>query len=154
MWGSMPLVTISMVVNTVLHSVEVVHLPHESWPSWIAGYSLYRWAPLHTSRMCTRTSLQGCLMVSPSLQRIHWGFTGGVSPDHQAPPPPLRRIVLTRVHSFTHSFSTRRIPRASTQSAPPIGTPWLASTTYYVRPYPYRLMVVLFLWVVATWTGP
>jgi hypothetical protein len=30
----------------------------------------------------------------------------------------------------------------------------LASTTYYVRPYPCRLMVVLFLWVVAPQTGP
>jgi hypothetical protein len=30
--------------------------------------------------------------------------------------------------------------------AQPVGTPRLASTTYYVRPYPYRLMVVLFSW--------
>jgi hypothetical protein len=37
--------------------------------------------------------------------------------------PLLRRVVLGRVHSLTHSFSTRRIPRESTQSAPPIGTP-------------------------------
>jgi hypothetical protein len=27
--------------------------------------------------------------------------------------------------------------------------PRLDSITYYVRPYPYRLMVVLFSWVVA-----
>jgi hypothetical protein len=27
--------------------------------------------------------------------------------------------------------------------------PRLDSTTYYARPYPYRLMVVLFSWVVA-----
>jgi hypothetical protein len=30
-----------------------------------------------------------------------------------------------------------------------VGTPRLDSTIYYARPYPYRLMVVLFLWVVA-----
>jgi hypothetical protein len=34
-------------------------------------------------------------------------------------------------------------------SAQPVGTPRLDSTTYYARPYPYKLMVVLFSWVVA-----
>jgi hypothetical protein len=33
--------------------------------------------------------------------------------------------------------------------AQPVGTPRLDSTMYYPRPYPYRLMVVLFSWVVA-----
>jgi hypothetical protein len=33
--------------------------------------------------------------------------------------------------------------------AQPVGTARLDSTTYYARPYPYRLMVVLFSWVVA-----
>jgi hypothetical protein len=37
--------------------------------------------------------------------------------------PLLRHVVLGRVHSLTHSFPTRRIPRESTQSAPPIDTP-------------------------------
>jgi hypothetical protein len=36
--------------------------------------------------VCTRTSLQGCSMASPSLQRTRRGFTGGVSQDHQGPP--------------------------------------------------------------------
>jgi hypothetical protein len=31
MWGSMLLMTMSTTVITVLHSVEVVHVPHESW---------------------------------------------------------------------------------------------------------------------------
>jgi hypothetical protein len=55
----------------------------------IAEYSLYGWVPLHTSGVCARTSLQGCSMVFPSLQhsqRTRWGFTGGVSPDHQGSP--------------------------------------------------------------------
>jgi hypothetical protein len=49
-----------------------------------------------------------------------------VSPEvsvHITKGPLLRRVVLKRVHSLTHSFSTRRIPRESTQSAPPIGMP-------------------------------
>jgi hypothetical protein len=37
--------------------------------------------------------------------------------------PLLRHVVLRRVHSLTDSFPTRRIPRESTQSAPPIDTP-------------------------------
>jgi hypothetical protein len=37
--------------------------------------------------------------------------------------PLLHRMVLRRVHSFTHSFPTRWIRRESTLSAPPIGTP-------------------------------
>jgi hypothetical protein len=37
--------------------------------------------------------------------------------------PLLRCVVLRRVHSLTHSFPTRRIPRESAQSAPPIDTP-------------------------------
>jgi hypothetical protein len=36
--------------------------------------------------------------------------------------PLLRHVVLRRVHSITHSFPIRRIPRESTQSAPLIGT--------------------------------
>jgi hypothetical protein len=37
---------------------------------WIAEYSLYGRVPLHTSGVCARTSLQGCSMVFPSLQRL------------------------------------------------------------------------------------
>jgi hypothetical protein len=37
--------------------------------------------------------------------------------------PLLRHVVLRRVHSLTHSFPTRQIPRESTQSTPPIDTP-------------------------------
>jgi hypothetical protein len=85
MWGPMPLMTVSTVVMTVWLSAEVVHIPHESWSSLLAGYSLYRWASLQTSRVCARTSLQGYSMVSPSLQHNHWGFTGGVSTYHQGP---------------------------------------------------------------------
>jgi hypothetical protein len=86
MWGSVPLMTMNMAIKTVLHFAEVMHIPHESGPSWIVGYSLYIWAPLHTSGVCTRTSLQDCSMVSLSLQCTRWGFTEGVNLDHQGPP--------------------------------------------------------------------
>jgi hypothetical protein len=33
MWGSMPLMTVSMTIITVLHSAEVVHVTHGSWLS-------------------------------------------------------------------------------------------------------------------------
>jgi hypothetical protein len=46
--------------NTFTLSVEVVHIPHESWSSLLDKYPLYRRAPLHTSRMCAKTSLQCC----------------------------------------------------------------------------------------------
>jgi hypothetical protein len=35
----------------------------------------------------------------------------------------LRRVVLRRVHSFTHLFPTRRIHRESTLPAPLVGMP-------------------------------
>jgi hypothetical protein len=58
-------------VIIVLHSVEVVHVPHGSWSSLIAGYPLYWWVPIQTSGVCARTSLQGCSMVFPSLHHTH-----------------------------------------------------------------------------------
>jgi hypothetical protein len=150
MWGSMPLMTMSTTVITVLHSVEVVHIPHESWSSLLAGYPLYRWAPLHTSEVCTRASLQGCSMASPSLQHTHWGFTGGVSPDHQGPPLASCQESPLIYPLIPNQANPKRVHSSHT-------TDWhakLGSTIYYTRTYPYMLMVVLFLWVVAPWTGP
>jgi hypothetical protein len=34
---------------------------------WIAEYSLYRRAPIHTPEVCARKSLQGCSMILSSL---------------------------------------------------------------------------------------
>jgi hypothetical protein len=83
MWGSMPLMIVSTTIMIVWLSSEVVHILHESWLSLLAGYPLYRQAPLHTSRVCARISLQACSIFFPSLQCTHWGFTQGVSSDHQ-----------------------------------------------------------------------
>jgi hypothetical protein len=94
---------------------------------WIAEYSLYRCAPLHTSEVCARKSLQDCSMVSSSFWNTHWGFTASVSIASTQKPPRV-------LYGFSHrSFPTQ-----------PVGTPRLDSTIYYIRPYPYRLMVVLF----------
>jgi hypothetical protein len=152
MWGSIPLMIVSMVVIIVLHPAEDVHITHESRSSLIAEYPLYRQVPLQTSGVCTRTSLQGCSMISPSLQRTRWGFTGGGSPDHQGPP-------LTPCGSQESPLPYPLIPNlADPKRVHSIRTTdWyttLGSTTYYIRPYPYRLMVVLFSWVVTPWTGP
>jgi hypothetical protein len=107
MWGSMPLVIMSMTIITVLHSAEVVLIPHEVRSSLIAGYPLYRRVPLRTSRPC---GSQESPLPHPFI-------------PNQADPK--------RVHSICT-------------------TDWygkLGSTTYYTRPYSYRLMVVLFSWV-------
>jgi hypothetical protein len=113
--------------------------------SRIAEYSLYRWVPLHTSGVCTRTSLQGCSMVFPSLPRTRWGFTGGVSPDHQGPPlaPCGSQKNPLPYPLIPNQTDPKRVHSIRT-------TDWYAkldSTTYYTRPYPYRLMVVLFSWL-------
>jgi hypothetical protein len=152
MWGSMPLMTMSTTIIIVLHSAEIVHIPHESWSSLISRYPLYRRVPLHTSGVSAKTSLQGCSIAFPSLQRTHWGFTGGVSPDHQRPPllpcgsqeSPLPYLLILNQTDLKRVHSIRT-------------TDWyakLGSTTYYTIPYPYRLMVVLFSWVVTSWTVP
>jgi hypothetical protein len=152
MWGSMPLMTVSTVFITILYSTEVVHIPHESWSSLITGYPLYRRVPLHTSEVCAKTSLQGCLMVSPSLQRTRWDFTGGVSPDHQGLPLALCGSQESPLPYplIPNQVDPKRVYSIHT-------TDWyakLGSTTYYTRSYPYRLMVVLFSWVVTPWTSP
>jgi hypothetical protein len=152
MWGSMPLITVSMAVMTVWHSARVVHIPHESWSSLLAGYPLYKRAPLHTFGECARTSLQDCSIVSSSLQCTRWGFTGGVNPDHQGPPfaPCGSQESLLLYPPVLNQADPKRVHSIRT-------TDWyakLGSTTYYTRPYPYRLMVVLFSWVVAPWTDP
>jgi hypothetical protein len=63
--------------------------------------------------------------------------------------PLLRHVVLGRVHSLTPLIPNQTDPKR-VQSIRT--TDWyakLGSATYYTRPYPYSLMVVLFSWVVA-----
>jgi hypothetical protein len=156
MWGLMPLMTVSTAVMTFWLSIEVVHISHESWSSLLAGYPLYRWAPLHTSGVCARTSLQGCSIVSPSLQHTRWGLTRGVSPDHQGPPlaPCGSQENLLLYPLIPDWADPKRIHSIHT-------TDWYAklnSTTYYARPYPYSNMDsggLIFWWegISLIWTG-
>jgi hypothetical protein len=109
-----------MPLMIVLHSVEVVHVPHDSRSSSVAEYPLYRRVPLHTS---------GCAL-GHHYKVVQWFSLVCSVPTEVSPEvsvqitkgPLLRRVVLRRVHSLTHSFPTRWIPRESTQSAPPIET--------------------------------
>jgi hypothetical protein len=63
--------------------------------------------------------------------------------------PLLCRVVPRRVHSLTPLIPNQKDPKRvhSVRTADLYAK--LGSTTYYTRPYPYRLMVVLFSWVVA-----
>jgi hypothetical protein len=121
MWGSIPLMTMSTAIITVLHSAEVVHIPHEQWfqhPSvtrelpfcqiyasfdvWPRDhYKAFQWFHL------------ACNVHAEVSPEVSVQITKG---------PLLCHVVLKRVHSFTHSFPTRRILRESTQSAPLIDT--------------------------------
>jgi hypothetical protein len=152
MWESMLLMTVSMAVITVLHSTEVVHISHASRSSLIVRYPFYRRVPLHTSGVCAMTSLQGCSMVFPSLQHTQWGFIGGLSLDHQGPPLASCGSQKSPLHYPLIPIQTdpKRVHSICTAN-------WyakLCSNTYYTWSYPYGLMVVLFSWVVAPWTGP
>jgi hypothetical protein len=61
---------------------------------------------------------------------------------------PHHPTVQPSQHHWTYQwFYHRSFP------AQPVDTPRLNSTTYYARSYPYKLIVVLFSWVVAPWTG-
>jgi hypothetical protein len=117
----MPLMTVSTTIITVLHSAEVVHIPQESRSSLIAGYPLYNEYPY---------TLLGCVL-GHHYKVVQWfslvcSVPAEVSPEVSVQitkVPLLHRVVLRRVHSLTHSLTTRWIPSESTQSAPPIGTP-------------------------------
>jgi hypothetical protein len=77
-----------------------------------------------------------------------------VSPPVWASHPP-KSSLLCLIGSSHRSF-THTLPRFCHLNFPaqPVGMPRLDSTTYYTMSYPYRLMVVLFSWVVTPWTGP
>jgi hypothetical protein len=69
--------------------------------------------------VCARTSLQDFSMASSNLT-----IPDEVSPEVSVQitkDPLLRRVVLRRVYSFTHSFPTRRIRREFTLPIPLIG---------------------------------
>jgi hypothetical protein len=62
-----------------------------------------------------------------------------------------RSLTVTDSQPNKIHFDKPTKPRVCHRSFPtqPVCTPRLDSITYYARPYPYRLMIVLFSWVVA-----
>jgi hypothetical protein len=148
-WGSMLLMTMSTAVITVLHSAEVVHVTHESWFSSdrrilvVPGnhYKTVQWFHLDCN-VPTEVSLPAWASHpprSPLLCLMGPAIAASPTPSHGSAITTSLNIQVVCHHSFP---------------AQPVGTPRLDSTTYYARPYPCRLMVVLFSWVVAPWTGP
>jgi hypothetical protein len=101
--------TVSTAVIIVLHSVEVVHITHYTgeYPYTLLGCALG-----HHYKVVQWFSLVCSIPVEVSKD-VSVQITKG---------PLLRYVVLRRVHSLTHSFPSRRIPRESTQSAPPKDT--------------------------------
>jgi hypothetical protein len=90
-------------------------------------------------------------MVSPRLQHTRYGFTEGVGSNQTTQGPLLHLMELAATNPHIPS---QMGPKSLSQSAPPVSMPRLVSTTYCAKLYPYRLMIVLFSWVAAPWTGP
>jgi hypothetical protein len=161
MWGSMPLMTVSTTVIIVLHSTEDVHVTHESWlssDSWILVVPTSTLT--HFQGVCqeiTTRLFNGFLYLVTYPLRFHRQREHRTHPE--APSCALWVPAITALPTSSHGSAiaaSLNIPAVCHLSFPaqPVGTPRLDSTTYYARPYPYRLMVVLFSWVVASWTGP
>jgi hypothetical protein len=152
----MPLMTVSTAVIIVLHSAEDVHVTH------VSRLSLYsRILVVPTS---TLTHFQG--VCQEITTRLFNGF-----PELITYPLRFHRRREHRTHPEAPSCASwipaiAALPTPSHGSAivaspnilavchlsfpaQPVGTLRLDSTTYYVRPYPYRLMVALFSWLVA-----
>jgi hypothetical protein len=161
MWGSMPLMTMSTAVIIVLQSAEAVHVTHESW---LSSDSRILIVP-----MSTLTQFQGvCQEITTRLfngfiylvtypLRFHRPREHRTHPE--APSCALWVPAITALPTPSHCstiVASLNIPAVCHRSFPAqlVGMPRLDSTMYYARPYPYRLMVVLFSWVVAPWAGP
>jgi hypothetical protein len=101
----MLLMTVCTSIITVLHSIEVVHIPHELQSSLIADtrckdeypYTLSGCALGHHYKVVQWFPLVCSIPAEVSLD-VLVQITKG---------PLLHRVVLRRVHSLTHSFPTR-----------------------------------------------
>jgi hypothetical protein len=134
MWGSVPLMTVSTAVITVLHSAEVVHVTHESWLSSDSRISLYWWALLHTSKV----------WPGNHYETVQWFHLSCNIPTEVSPPAwashPPRSPLLCLVGSSHRNF-IHTIPRFHHRSFTehPSGLPsqlpriagWYAKTRLY-----------------------
>jgi hypothetical protein len=161
MWGSMPLMTVSTTVITVLHSAEVVHVTHESWlssDSWILVVPMSTLT--HFQGVCQKITTRlfnGFLQLVTYPLRFYRRCEHRTHPE--APSCALWVSAIAALPTSSHGSAIAASPNISAVwhlsfPAQPVGTPRLDSTIYYVRPCSYRLMIVLFSWVVALWTSP
>jgi hypothetical protein len=159
MWGSMSLMIVSVVVITVLHC---------------RGCTCFPWVVIILEKLNTHCTdehpytLPRCVLGN-HYKTIQWFYLACNVPTEVSPlvwalhPPriPVLCLLGSSHHSYTHTtpqftiIASPNIPAVlpSQLRAQLVGTPRLDSTTYYAKPYPYRLMVVMFSWVVAPWTG-
>jgi hypothetical protein len=148
--------TMSMAVMTVLHSAEVVHVTHESSLSSDSRILVVPMSTLtHFEGVCqeiTTRLFNGFIWLVTYPLRFHRQHEHRTHPE--APSCDLWVPAVTALPKPSHGSAITASPnipagRHLSFPAQPVGTPRLDSTTYYARPYPYRLMVVLFSWVVA-----
>jgi hypothetical protein len=152
----MPLMTVSTAVITVLHSAEVVHITHESWLSSDSRILVVSTSTLtHFQGVCqeiTTRLFNGFIQLVTYPLRIHRQREHRTHPETPSCALWVPAIAALPTPSHCSAIAASlNIPTVCHLSFPaqPVGTPRLDSTTYYARPYPYRLMVVLFSWVVA-----
>jgi hypothetical protein len=150
MWGSMPLMIMSTTVVIVLHSTEAVHILHESWPSCIAGYSMYRWAPLHTSRVG----------VEHHYKAVQWFHLACSVPAEVSPDVSVQITKGPPLVSCGSHESLLLYPLIPNQTDPKRvhsirTTDWHAkpgSTIYYTWSYPYKIWLYYFYgWSLHEW---
>ena len=148
--------TVSTAVITVLHSAEDVHVTHESRLSLDSRILVVPTSTLtHFQGVCqeiTTRLFNGFPYLVTYPLRFHRRREHRTHPE--APSCALWVPAITGLPTPSHGSAiaaSPNIPAICHRSFPaqPVGTPRLDSTTYYVRSYPYRLMVVLFSWVVA-----
>jgi hypothetical protein len=121
---------------------EQMSRDHPEWPDTRCTdehpYTLSECAPGHHYKVVQWYPLACSLPTKVSLKVL--------APIKPPRAPLLRLMVLATTNPH---IPNQTDPKSVAQSAPPVGTPRLVSTTYYARPYPYRLMVILFSWVAA-----
>jgi hypothetical protein len=151
----MLLMTVSTAVITVLHSAEVVHITHESLLSSDNRILVVPMSTLtHFQGVCqenTTRLFNGFIKLATYPLRFHRQHEHCTHPE--APSCALWVPAIAALPTPSHgsaNATSSNIPAVCHRSFPaqPVGTPRLDSTTYYARPYQYRLMVVLFSWVV------
>jgi hypothetical protein len=110
MWGSMLLMTMSTTVITVLYSIEVLHVPHESWLSLKSRILIVPMSTLtHFRGVCYKNHYKAVQWSHPACN-----IPTEVSPPVWASHPP--RSPLLCLMGSSHHSCTHTIPRFSHRS--------------------------------------